>query len=431
MTLVPARTAPTVPYTFEKSRAAFDRALKVIPSGIYGHQGPTEGCYIPQTSFPLFSSRAEGTRFWDLDDNEYIDYMCGYGPNVLGYADPDVDAAAAKQARLEDVVTIPSAIMVDFAELLVDTVASADWAFFAKNGGDATTLAVLTARAATRRKKIVFINGFYHGVSPWAQKLDYPGVLEEEVANNLYVDFNDLPALERLFGEHRGTIAGLIAQPYMHGNFTDNTLPEAGYWQAVRALCDAHGVVLIVDDVRAGFRLDLAGSDHYFGFKADLICFCKALANGYNVSALCGRESLKDTVSSLHYTGSYWMSAVPFAAGIATLTKLKQLDAPAQFARLGTELTTGLTTVAAENGFTLIASGAPALFYLRIADDDSLMLHQEWVAECVRRGVFLTSHHNHFLNAALTSADVTRTLEIAHEAFGVVRAHHPELEPTA
>ena len=431
MSLVPARTAPTTPYTFEKSRAAFARALNVIPSGIYGHQGPTEGCYIPQTSFPLFSSRAEGTRFWDLDDNEYIDYMCGYGPNVLGYADPDVDAAAAKQARLEDVVTIPSAIMVDFAELLVDTVASADWAFFAKNGGDATTLAVLTARAATRRKKIVFINGFYHGVAPWSQKLDYPGVLEEEVANNLYVDFNDLPALERLFSEHRGSIAGLIAQPYMHGNFTDNTLPEAGYWQAVRALCDAHGVVLIVDDVRAGFRLDLAGSDHYFGFRADLICFCKALANGYNVSALCGRESLKDTVSSLSYTGSYWMSAVPFAAGIATLTKLKQLDAPAQFQTLGTELTTGLTTAAAENGFTLIASGAPALFYLRIADDDSLMLHQEWVAECVRRGVFFTSHHNHFLNTALTRGDITRTLEIAHEAFGIVRSHHPELEPTA
>lgn len=417
----------TTPYTYTASQSAFARATKVIPSGIYGHQGPTEGCYIPQAAFPLFSSRAEGSRFWDVDGNEYIDYMCGYGPNVLGYGDPDVDAAAAAQRSREDVVTIPSTIMVDFAELLVDTVASADWAFFAKNGGDVTTLAVMTARAATRRKKIVFINGFYHGVAPWTQKLDYPGVLEEEVANNLYVDFNDLPALDRMLREHRGQIAGLIAQPYMHGNFVDNVLPEAGYWQAVRRLCDEHGIVLIIDDVRAGFRLDLAGSDHYFGFKADLICFCKALANGYNVSALCGRESLKDTVSSLSYTGSYWMSAVPFAAGIATLTKLRELDAPAQFARLGTTLTTGLVAAAAEHNFTLIASGAPALFYLRIADDDSLMLHQEWVAECVQRGIFLTSHHNHFINAALTEADVTRTIEVAHEAFGIVRSRHPEL----
>ncbi|MBT0771523.1 aminotransferase class III-fold pyridoxal phosphate-dependent enzyme [Kineosporia sp. J2-2] len=417
-------TIPT--YTYEASRKAFDRALQVIPSGVYGHLGPANGCFIPQSAFPLFSSRAEGTRFWDLDGNEFIDYMCGYGPNVLGYRDPDVDAAAAEQARHEDVVSLPSGIMVDFAELLVDTVASADWAFFAKNGGDTTTLAVMTARAATLRKKIVFVKGYYHGSAPWTQKLDYPGILEEDVANNLYVPFNDLAALEQVLAENEGTVAGLIAQPYMHGNFADNVLPAQGYWQAVRALCDRYGIVLIVDDVRAGFRLDLAGSDHFYGFSADLICFCKALANGYNVSALCGKESLKDVVGGLSYTGSYWMSAVPFAAGIATLTKLRQIDAPTLFAQLGGDVTSGLVSAAADHGFSLVASGEPALFYLRLADDDSLMLHQEWVAECVRRGVFLTSHHNHFINAALGHADIERTIEVAHEAFGVLRKRHPE-----
>ena len=295
--------------TYEKSRAAFDRALKVIPSGIYGHQGPSEGCYIPNNAFPLYSSHAKGSHFWDEDGNDYIDYMCGYGPNVLGYCDEDVDKAALAQLKKENCVTIPSSIMVDFAELLVDTVASADWAFFAKNGNDVTSLAVMTARAATHRKKIVFFNGYYHGVSPWTQKLDYSGVLEEEVANNLYVNFNDYPALEKLFSDYKGEIAGLIAQPYMHGNFNDNFFPDEGYWQKVRKLCDDNGVVLIIDDVRAGFRMDLAGSDHYFGFKADLICFCKALANGYDVSALCGRESLKDVVSGITaFTGRhYWM----------------------------------------------------------------------------------------------------------------------------
>ncbi|MCU1527397.1 MAG: Aminotransferase class-III, partial [Frondihabitans sp.] len=351
----------TEPFRYDASRAAFERARRVIPSGIYGHQGPSEGCYIPEDAFPRFSSRAEGTRFWDLDGNEYIDYMCGYGPNVLGYGDPDVDAAAAAQQRKEDVATIPSSIMVDFAELLVDTVASADWAFFAKNGGDVTTLAVMTARAATHRKKIVFVKGYYHGVAPWTQKLDYPGVLEEDVANNLTVTFNDVAGLEKVLRDHKGEIAGLIAQPYMHGNFVDNELPAEGYWQAVRRLCDEQGVVLIVDDVRAGFRLDLAGSDHFYGFRADLICFCKALANGYNVSALCGRDSLKDAVSSITYTGSYWMSAVPFAAGIACLTKLKALDAPTRFRELGTRLTDGLARAAADTGLHLVVSGEPAL----------------------------------------------------------------------
>ena len=168
-------------YSYTKSNEAFARAVKVIPGGVPGHLGPSEGCFIPRSAYPLFSERAEGTRFWDVDGNEYIDYMCGYGPNVLGYGDADVAAAAQAQARKEDVVSLPSTTMIDLAELLVDTVASADWAFFAKNGGDTTTLAIMTARAATGRRRIVFIEGYYHGVAPWTQKLDYPGVLDTDV----------------------------------------------------------------------------------------------------------------------------------------------------------------------------------------------------------------------------------------------------------
>ncbi|WP_084126512.1 aminotransferase class III-fold pyridoxal phosphate-dependent enzyme [Demequina sp. NBRC 110054] len=420
MTTTPA----TTPYTYTKSFEAFDRAAKVIPAGVPGHLGPSEGCFIPNGAFPRFSSRAEGSRFWDVDGNEYLDYMCAYGPNVLGYADPDVDAAAAAQAKIEDVVTLPSTVMVDLAELLVDTVASADWAFFAKNGGDTTTLAMMTARAHTRRKKIVFVKGYYHGVAPWTQKLDYPGVIEEDVAHNLYVPWNDLVALEEMFVKHEGEIAAFISTPYMHGNFIDNQLPAPGYWQGVRDLCDKHGIVLIMDDVRAGWRLDLAGSDHHYGIEADLICFCKAIGNGYNLSALCGKDEFKESVASLTYTGSYWMSAVPFAASIATITKLKELDAPALFRRQGEKVTRGLVAAAADHGLNLVASGEPALFYLRLADDDSLLMHQEWVAECVQRGLWITSHHNHFLNASLTDADVDRTIEIADEAFRIVSARH-------
>lgn len=414
--------SPSRPYTYAASDAAFARAAKVIPGGVYGHLSPTEGMHIPRSAFPKFSSHAQGTRFWDLDGNEFIDYMCGYGPNVLGYNDPDVAAAAAAQAALEDVVSLPSTKLVELAELLVDTVASADWAFFAKNGSDTTTLAVMTARAATGRRRIVFIEGYYHGAHPWTQKLDYPGVLDQDVAGNIEAPWNDVEAMRRIFEAHRGEIAALIAQPYMHGNFRDNELPAPGYWAAIRALCDEHGVVLICDDVRAGWRLDLAGSDHHYGFQADLICFCKAIGNGYNISALCGRDSLRESVANITYTGSYWMSAVPMAAAIATIGKLAAIDAPTRFRELGTALTDGLVDVASSNGFTLVASGEPALFYLRIADDDSLDLHQRWIAECVRRGAYFSSHHNHFINAALTEADIARTLDIADEAFRVVRA---------
>ena len=411
--------------TYTKSREEFARAVKVIPSGIYGHQGPAEGCFIPVDAFPMFSQRAKGSYFWDVDGNRFIDYMCAYGPNVLGYCDEDVDAAARKQMELGDCITAPSTKMIDFAELLVDTVASADWAFFAKNGNDVTTLAVLTARAYSHKKKIVFFKGYYHGVAPWTQKVDYAGILEEDVCNNLYVDWNDYEQLERVFQENKGQIAGLIAQPYMHGNFQDNQFPADGFWAKVRKLCTDNDVVLIVDDVRAGFRLDLAGSDHYFGFEADLICFCKALANGYNVSALCGKDFLKNTVSSLTYTGSYWLSAVPFAAGIACVEKMRRLNLPKLLQEKGEKLRDGLLAAAKRYQFDLHFTGAPALFYLRIADDPSLALHQEWVAECVKRGVYFTNHHNHFLNASLTDGDIAETVAVAEEAFEVLRERHP------
>ena len=413
--------------THAKSAELFQRAAKVIPSGLYGHQGPAEGCCIPVSAYPLFSQKAEGTYFWDVDGNKYIDYMCAYGPNVLGYNDKDVDAAAMAQAKLGNCMTSPGKVMLEFAELMVDTVNCADWAFFAKNGNDVTTCAIMTARAATHRKKIIFVNGFYHGVSPWTQKVDYPGVIPEDVANNLYVDWNDFEALEKLVEENDGEIAAFISTPYMHGNYRDNETPADGYWQKVRELCTRKGIVLIVDDVRCGFRLDVAGSDHYYGFEADLICFCKALANGWNVSCLCGKESLKSAVSSLSYTGSYWMSAIPFAAGIACVTKMRDMNAPALFLEKGLKLTNGLKDAAANNGFNLVVSGEPSLFYLRIANDDSMMLHQEWVAECVKRGVFFSSHHNHFINAALSDKDINLTLEIADEAFKVVAAKHPEI----
>ena len=406
---------------YTKSREAFERAVRVIPSGIYGHQGPAEGCYVPVEAFPLFSSRAEGSYLWDLDGNRFIDYMCAYGPNVLGYHDPDVDAAAAKQRAIGDCTTLPSTKMIDFADLLVETVACADWAFFAKNGNDVTTLAVMAARAYTHRKKIVFFKGYYHGVAPWTQKIDYAGVIDEDVMHNIYVEWNNFEQLEAVFEQYRGEIAAVISQPYMHGNFVDNQLPAEGFWQKVRKKCTEEGTLLIVDDVRAGFRLDLAGSDHYFGFEADMICFCKALANGYNVSALCGKEFLKNTLSSMSYTGSYWLSAVPFAAGIACIEKMKRLDLPTLLREKGTKLKNGLIETAQKYGYDLRVTGAPALFYLRLADDPSLKLHQAWIAECVKRGVFFTNHHNHFINASLSDADIAETVEIADEAFAALK----------
>ena len=414
-------------YDVSKSQEMFKRALKVVPAGIYGHLGPSEGCMIPVSSYPLFMSKAKGSYFWDIDGNRFIDYMCAYGPNFLGYNDPDVDAAAIEQLKKGNCATLTSDLLVEFAEEMVSTIAMADWAFFAKNGGDVTSFATMIARAYTNRKKIVLVKGYYHGVAPWTQKLGYAGVTEEDIANNLYIDWNAPDQFEKLTKKYPGQIAAIIATPYYHPTFVDNELPPEGYWQKIRKICDENGILLIIDDVRAGFRIDEKGSDYHYGIRADLSCFCKAIANGYNVSAICGAEKLKNATSDIMYTGSYWLSAVPFAAGIATLRKAKAIKAVEENAKKGKMLTDGLQEVARDNGFALKITGEPAMFYMRLENDyPSTILHQEWVAECVKRGVFFTSHHNHFINAALTKEDMQYTWEVADEAYKVVKRNHPD-----
>lgn len=203
----------------------------------------------------------------------------------------------------------------------------------------------------------------------------------------------------------------------MHGNFADNELPADGFWQKVRRLCTEQGALLIVDDVRAGFRLSLAGSDSYFGFEADLICFCKAIANGYNVSALCGRDFLKNTVSGISFTGSYWLSAVAVCGRHRRLEKEKAGPARAAH-RKGKAADRRPDRRRRKHGYDLRASGVPSLFYLRIADDDNLMTHQRFIAEMVRRGVYMTNHPQPFPSTTRSPTRTsTRPVEIADEVL--------------
>lgn len=411
---------------YSKSKAAFERALKVIPTGVHGHLGPVQGCAIPMNAFPVFAAKSEGSYFWDLDDNRFVDYMCAYGPNILGYNDKDVDAAAKEQLEEGNCTTMPFTKMIDMAEVLVDTVEMADWAFFAKNGGDVTSFALMIAKAATGRKKTILVKGNYHGVAPWTQKLGAPGIVEEDIANNIYVEWNNFDQLKKVVEDNKDEIACFMSTPYWHPVFADNILPDPGYWDKVRQLCTDNGIVLAIDDVRCGFRLDIKGSDYYYGFKADLMCFCKALGNGYNFSAITGVEALKDAASAVMYTGSYWLSAMPFAAGVATINKLKAIEGDKLMLEKGRQLTQGLKEKAKEYGFDLVISGEPSMWYMRIANDDSLMLHQEWVAECVKRGVFFTNHHNHFINCSLSDEDIDFTIQVAAQAFDIVAKNHPD-----
>ncbi len=406
-------------YTYENSTALFKRAVKVIPCGVYGHFSPAP--YVPVDAYPFFSDRARGARFWDVDGNEFIDYMCAYGPMVLGYKHPEVDAAFLKQHVESDANSVASPRMVELAELLVDMIPTADWAFFARNGADVTNMAVMVARSATGRKKIIAIKGGYHGTTPWMQAPGHHGILEEDLQHVIRIPWNDIKALETVIAEHGPDIAGFIATPYHHPVFADNELPAEGYWQKVVELLHKNGSLVIVDDVRAGFRLHLGGSCERYGFKPDLIAFSKAIANGYALSSLVGVESLRVDAAKVFHTGSFWFCAGSFAAAMACLKELQRLDGANLMESLGKQLTDGIVSLASSHGYTMKVSGELAMPYMRITDDNNVMLQQAWCSECTKRGAFFTSHHNWFLSTAHTEADINHTLDICDEAFKALK----------
>jgi glutamate-1-semialdehyde 2,1-aminomutase len=410
-------------YSYSKNIELLNRAKQVIPNGIYGHL--SQKYLIPNEAYPFFGQRASGAYFWDVDGNKFLDYMCAFGPNILGHNDPDVDNAAWECLKQGDCTTKPSVKMVEFAELLVDTIDMADWALFAKNGSDVTAVSTLIARHATGRRKQIMVKGSYHAHSPWAQSLTNKGISHADVADNIYVGWNDISQIEKAIQDNKGEVACLMATPYYHPNNADNEYPTEGYWQAVRKLCDDNGIVLIIDDIRCGFRMDMGGTDKYFGFKADLLCLCKTLANGWAVSSICGIDSLKESAESVFYTGSYWTSSAAFAAGIACINKLKRTNAIDHMERIGKLYTEGLVDLAKSHNYKLIASGHPSLFYLRhdLGDSElSSKMHQQFIAECVRRGVYLTSYHNMFTSYTMTEEDVKFSLDVADEAYRIVKA---------
>lgn len=406
-------------YTFEKSQALFKRAAKVIPCGIYGHFSPAP--LVPATDFPFYTSRGEGARFFDIDGNEFIDYMCAYGPMVLGYHHPEVDAAAERHYKNGNCTTGAPPVMVELAEYLVDHIEGADWAFFAKNGGDITNYATMVARDATGKDKIIMFKGGYHGVAPWMQAPGHHGLVEDDWKNTIRVKWNDFEAFEKVVDAHEGDIAALIATPYHVPTFEDNELPGPGYWQKVEKLCRKKGILLISDDIRHGFRHNMKGTHAYFGYQPDLICFCKAIANGYPISALMGTADLKETTAKVFYTGSYWFQSAPMAAALETLKTLEKIDGPKMMMEIGKHLLDTLVDMAKSYGYELKVSGSPSMPYLRITNDESLMLHQDWCAECTKRGAYFTPHHNWFISTAHTEEDIKKTIEIADDAFRVVK----------
>lgn len=398
-----------------------ERAQVVIPNGMYGHQSTAflpEGC-------PQFLDRASGARVWDAAGKEYIDFLCGYGPNLLGYGNEEIDNAYIEQMKRGDTMTGPSHLMVDLAEAMVAQVSHADWAMFCKNGTDATTMAMMIARNHTKRKGIVMATGAYHGAAPWCTPLK-SGTTPEDRANQFHYVYNDIDSLNAAVEKAGDDLAAIFASPIKHDTFVDQELPDPAYARRAREICDERGALLIVDDVRAGFRIARDCSWSTVGVEPDLSSWGKAIANGHPISALLGNDKARMAAATIYATGSYWFSAAPMAASLVTLRLIRETDYLERTILLGDRLRNGLEAAAARNGFALRQSGPSQLPLIMVDDDEGFGKGYAWVSAMLRRGVYFHPWHNMFISAAMTEADIDLTIDAADDSFAELRNAPPQ-----
>ncbi len=388
------------------------RARKVIPGGMWGHLNAAP---LPP-GYPQFFARADGCRVWDVDGREYIDLMCSWGPILLGHRHAGIDAAYQKQLSEGACMNGPAPVLVELAELMVDQIAHADWAMFQKNGSDATTTCVTAARAGTGRRKILVARGSYHGAVPWCSP-SLVGVTSEDRAHVITYEYNDIASVQAAVEQADGDLAAILVTAFRHDMGRDQEMPTLAFAQALRAAATKADAALIIDDVRAGFRLHSGGSWETLGVRPDMSAFSKAIANGYPLAAVTGNERFREAASKLYVTGSFWCEAPAMAAAVSTQNALREGKVVAHLVAMGQRLRDGLNRLSQQAGIGIRQTGPVQMPMLQFDDDADGMKGRTFCAAALRAGTYFHPRHNMFLSAAHQAADIDHALASAEAGF--------------
>ena len=402
---------------YRRSEEHLARARRTIPLGAQTFsKSPT---HLPYGAAPFYLARGRGARVWDLDGNEYVDFVNALCAVSLGYCDPDVDAAVREQLAAGVSFSLSHPLEAELAEQLCEIIPCAEAVRFAKNGSDATSGAIRLARAATGRERVAVCG--YHGWQDWyigstARHLGVPGAVRALTHGFAY---NDPASLERVLSEHRGEFAGVILEP-MAAEW-----PRDDFLARVRDLAHAHGALLVFDETITGFRFALGGAQELFGVTPDLATFGKGLANGLPLAALVGRADLMRGLEEIFFSTTFGGETLSLAAACAVLRKLRREPVLATIAARGSRLIAGLERALAESGASewVSVGGHPSWSVLTLRDAPP---HSSWdvktylLQELLARGFLTLGTHN--LSYAHSDADVDALLAAYREILPALAA---------
>lgn len=416
-----------------KSEALFAEALQYIPGGV---NSPVRA-FRAVGGTPFFVNRAKGAHVFDVDGNDYVDYVGTWGPAILGHAHPKIIAAVQKTAEQGTSFGIPNPLEVTMAKLVCATVPSVQKVRLCNSGTEACMSAIRLARGFTKRDKIIKFDGCYHGhadsllvkAGSGALTFGHPdslGVPASFTQHTIVVPFNDEAALRAVFEANRGQVAGLIVEP-VPGN-AGLYLPKPGYLELLRTLTAEHGALLIFDEVMTGFRLAPGGAQERFGITPDLSCFGKIIGGGLPVGAFGGRADIMDCLAPLggvYQAGTLSGNPLAMAAGLAALEELQSTDAYRKLEAIGAQLEAGMRDAAKSAGIPVTFNRCGSMFCGYFTDQPVHNLADAMHSDRARfakffhgmldAGVYLapSQFEAGFISTAHSDADIEQTVRAA------------------
>jgi len=421
----------------KKSIALYQKALGMIPGGVNSPVRAFKAIGIP----PTFIDRGKGSKIWDVDGNEYIDYVGSWGPMILGHAHPRVVAALKKRVPQGTSFGAPTVLEVELAQRVKKAFPSIDLVRMVSSGTEAVMGAIRAARGYTGRDKVLKFEGCYHGhgdsllvkAGSGAMTFGIPdslGVPEDLAKHTLTAPFNNLQAVKNLVGQYPGQIACLIVEPIV-GNM-GVVLPEKGFLEGLREICDQEGIVLIFDEVITGFRIAYGGAQEIYQVKADLTCLGKIIGGGLPVGAYGGKLVIMEKVAPLggvYQAGTLSGNPMAMTAGIETLDILKAKKVYRDLAEKTGYLTNAISQRAKERGIPVTINHASGLFTLFFAEgpvkdyetakkSDTQRFAQFFI-HLMEQGIYLppSQFEAWFVSLAHTQKDLQRTIEACDAAF--------------